>query len=119
LWGSGSPRREFLHVDDLADACLFIMSLEDKAFHSLLSLYQTPLINIGWGKDISIKELTVLIKEVTGFEGDFIFDTTKPDGTPQKLLDVRRLSELGWQAKISLRDGIRKTYDWCLKNSAF
>jgi GDP-L-fucose synthase len=119
LWGSGSPRREFLHVDDLADACLFIMSLEDEAFHSLLSLYQTPLINIGWGKDISIKELTVLIKEVTGFEGDFIFDTTKPDGTPQKLLDVRRLSELGWQAKISLRDGIRKTYDWCLKNSAF
>ena len=115
LWGSGRPRREFLHVDDLADACLFIMSLEEEAFRSLLSDYRTPLINIGWGKDISIKELALLIKEVVNFDGEITFDTTKPDGTPQKLLDVSRLRSLGWQPKISLRDGIRQTYTWCLE----
>ena len=115
IWGSGMPRREFLHVDDLADACLFIMSLEDEAFRSLLSDYRTPLINIGWGKDISIKELALLIKEIVHFDGEITFDTTKPDGTPQKLLDVSRLRSLAWQPKISLRDGIRQTFTWCLE----
>lgn len=116
IWGTGRPCREFLRVDDLAGSCLFLISLEEEAFRQLLARYRSPLINIGWGKDISIKELTVLIKEVTGFEGNFAFDTTKPDGTPRKLLDVSRLGSLGWQPKISLRDGIRHTHNWYLKN---
>ena len=78
-----------------------------------------PMINIGWGKDISIKELAVLIKDIVGFDGEIVLDKTKPDGTPQKLLDVSKLKDLGWFPKISLKDGIKQTYEWCLQNSVF
>jgi GDP-L-fucose synthase len=117
LWGSGLPRREFLHVDDLAEACLFLMSHEGKKIRPLLTADRLPLLNIGWGKDISIEELAILIKKTIGFDGDLVFDTTKPDGTPQKLLDVARMAELGWKAKISLKEGVRRVYRWYLENS--
>jgi GDP-L-fucose synthase len=108
VWGSGKPRREFLHVDDLASACLF-----------LLEKYDSPeIINVGCGEDISIRELAELICDVVGFNGELAWDTTKPDGTPRKLLDVTRLHDLGWQATIPLREGIAQTYDWFLKNLA-
>ena len=115
LWGSGRPRREFLHVDDLADACLFLMNLEEEKFSYLLSAHHLPMINIGWGKDISIKELALIIKEIVGYKGDLEFDTNKPDGTPQKLLDSSKLRTLGWSPKVSLREGIKRTYAWCLQ----
>ncbi len=99
-WGSGTPRREFLHVDDLADACVF-----------LLTLARPPdWINVGTGSDVTIRELTETVAAVTGYTGRVVWDATKPDGTPRKLLDVRRLTGLGWQAKIPLGDGIRATY---------
>jgi GDP-L-fucose synthase len=108
VWGSGKPRREFLHVDDLASACLF-----------LLEKYDSPeIINVGCGEEISIRELAELICDVIGFDGELAWDTTKPDGTPRKLLDVTRLHNLGWQATIPLREGIAQTYDWFLKNLA-
>ena len=117
LWGSGRPRREFLHVDDLADACLFLMLQEEKKLHSLLTADRLPLLNIGWGKDLCVEELAVIIKKIVGFEGEMIFDRTKPDGTPQKLLDVARMVELGWKAQITLKEGIKQTYDWYLGNA--
>ena len=104
LWGTGMPKREFLHVDDLADACVFLMENYDGEH----------IINIGVGKDISIKDLSRLIAEIVGFEGDVEFDASKPDGTPRKLLDVSRLEELGWKAGISLEQGIHQTYQWYL-----
>jgi GDP-L-fucose synthase len=108
VWGSGNPRREFLHVDDLASACLF-----------LLEKYDSPeIINIGWGEDISIRDLAELICDIVGFEGELAWDTTKPDGTPRKLLDITKLHGLGWQPTIPLRDGIVRTYNWFLKNVA-
>jgi GDP-L-fucose synthase len=108
VWGSGKPRREFLHVDDLASACLF-----------LLEHYDSPeIINVGCGKDISIRELAELICDVVGFDGELVWDATKPDGTPRKLLDVTKLHNLGWRATIPLPDGIAQTYDWFLKNVA-
>jgi GDP-L-fucose synthase len=119
VWGTGKPRREFLHVEDLADACLFIMNLTVESFHSLLTAHRSPMINIGWGKDISVKELALLIKDIVGFDGEITFDKTKPDGTPQKLLEVSKLNNLGWQPTISLKDGIKQTYEWCLQNSVF
>jgi len=105
VWGTGTPRREFLHVDDLADACLFLMQ---KNF-SATEYQNKPLFNIGSGKDISIKELAELIKEITGFKGKIMFDPLKPDGTPQKLLDVSKLKTLNWHAATALRDGIQGT----------
>jgi GDP-L-fucose synthase len=116
LWGSGSPRREFLHVDDLAGACLFLM---DNLSASGLQPRDLPnsIVNIGCGKDITIKELAMLIKEIVGFEGDMSFDATKPDGTPQKLLDISTVKALGWSPKISLRNGIKQTYKECLDNA--
>jgi GDP-L-fucose synthase len=106
VWGSGKPRREFLHVDDLASACLF-----------LLEKYDSPeIINVGCGEDISIRELAELICEVVGFDGELAWDTTKPDGTPRKLLDTSKLNNLGWRPAIPLREGIARTYDWFLKN---
>ena len=106
VWGSGEPRREFLHVDDLAAACVF-----------LLEKYDSPeIINVGCGQDISIRELAELICEVVGFEGELAWDTTKPDGTPRKLLDVSKIHALGWRHTIALRDGIEKTYEWFLQN---
>ncbi len=115
LWGSGSPRREFLHVDDLAGACLFLM---DNLSASGLQPRDLPnsIVNIGCGKDITIKELALLIKEIVGFEGDMSFDVTKPDGTPQKLLDISTVKALGWSPRISLRDGIKQTYEGYLEH---
>ena len=107
VWGSGNPRREFLHVDDLADACVF-----------LLQGYSSPdIINVGWGKDISIAELAELIGRVVGFQGKSKFDPSKPDGTPRKLLDTSRLTALGWQPSIALDEGIAGTYDWYCANT--
>ncbi|HEY3660272.1 MAG TPA: GDP-L-fucose synthase [Candidatus Udaeobacter sp.] len=106
VWGTGEPRREFLHVDDLAAACLL-----------LLEKYDSPeIINVGWGKDVTIRELAELICEVVGFDGELVCDTTKPDGTPRKLLDVTNIRSLGWQPTIALREGIAQTYDWFLAN---
>jgi GDP-L-fucose synthase len=108
VWGSGTPRREFLHVDDLASACLF-----------LLEKYDSPeIINVGYGEDLTIRQLAELICEIVGFDGKLGWDKTKPDGTPRKLLDVTKLNKLGWRPTISLRDGIARTYDWFLKNIA-
>ena len=98
IWGTGSPLREFLNVDDLADACFFLMQTYD----------EKQFLNVGTGSDISIKDLALLIKELVGYEGELAFDTSKPDGTPRKLMDVSRLKEMGWEPKISLRDGISK-----------
>jgi GDP-L-fucose synthase len=101
VWGTGKPRREFLHSDDLAEACLFLMEQ-----------YNDPaIINIGVGKDISIGEMAQMIKKISGFSGELIFDTSMPDGTFQKLLDVSKLNALGWQAKISFEQGLKKTYE--------
>ena len=105
VWGTGKPLREFMHVDDMADACVYLMENFD---YSKIGEF----VNIGVGKDITIRELAELIKGVVGFEGEIRYDASKPDGTPQKLLDVTRLNGLGWKAKISLKDGIRKTYEW-------
>ena len=105
IWGTGEPRREFLHVDDLAEACLFLMEY----------YAGNDLVNIGIGEDITIQNLAYLIGEVLGFQGDLVFDTEKPDGTPQKLLDVTRINNLGWKARIGLREGIRETYKWYLE----
>jgi len=105
LWGTGSPKREFLHVDDLADAGVFLMKNYSKS----------EIVNIGTGEDISIQELAVMIKKVVGFEGDIAWDTTKPDGTPRKWLNVDKLHGLGWKHLISLEEGICKTYEWFLE----
>jgi GDP-L-fucose synthase len=114
VWGTGKPYREFLHVDDLSDACLFLMKLEETAFASLITANEVPLVNIGFGKDITIKDLSVLIKDAVGFEGSVIFDQSRPDGTPRKLLDISRIKALGWEPGISLPEGIRKTYAFYL-----
>jgi GDP-L-fucose synthase len=106
LWGTGAPRREFLHVDDLADAAVFTMERYD----------DPQILNVGVGEDVSIRELAELVREVVGFEGEIVWDTTKPDGTPRKLLDVSRLATLGWRAKISLEQGLRSVYAWYLDN---
>lgn len=100
VWGSGTPRREFLYVDDMADACVFLME----------SGYKDGLINIGVGEDVSIKEVAELVCRVVGYKGELVFDTTKPDGTPRKLLDVSKLTALGWKPKTSLADGINEAY---------
>ena len=102
LWGTGQPLREFLYVDDLADALVFILRYYSQEDH----------LNVGSGREISIEGVARLIAEVVGYKGDFVFDRSKPDGTPRKLMDVRRLTALGWQANTSLRDGIQRTYEW-------
>lgn len=115
LWGTGTPRREFLHVDDLADACLFLMQRYDVRPDEL-ALVNHGLINIGTGEDIAIKDLAAAIKRVVGFTGGVVWDESKPDGTPRKLLDVSKINALGWKAGIDLEDGIRSTYEWYLKH---
>ncbi len=102
VWGTGTPLREFLYVDDLSEACLFLM----------LHYNEESTINVGTGVEISIKELAETIKEKVGFKGELVFDTTKPDGTPRKLLDVSKINSLGWKHKIDLNDGIEKTIEW-------
>jgi len=116
IWGTGSPKREFLHVDDLADACLFLMNLPEETYSQLLEMPEAPaLINVGTGEEISIRDLALLIKEIVGFEGMLEFDASKPDGTPRKLCDVSRLHGLGWKHRIGLREGVRATYEWYLE----
>ena len=113
IWGSGTPRREFLHVDDMAEAALFVMDL-DKPDYDRETEPMLSHINIGSGEDIAILDLARMVARVTGFEGRIETDPTKPDGTPRKLMDVSRLARMGWQAGIGLEDGIRGTYDWVL-----
>ena len=102
VWGTGSPRREFLHVDDLADACVYLVE----------NYSSEEFVNVGWGRDLSIAELAETVRAVVGFEGEIVYDRTKPDGTPRKLLDTSRLTALGWQPSITLAEGIRSTYAW-------
>ncbi|MEQ8597636.1 GDP-L-fucose synthase [Algiphilus sp.] len=106
VWGSGAPRREFLHVDDLADACLYLMQHYEGE----------EIVNIGWGEDLSIAELAAMVKDVVGFEGEIIYDAGKPDGTPRKLMDTSRLTALGWKPRIGLREGLEQTYQWFLEH---
>ena len=108
IWGTGKAKREFLHVDDLANACIHLMNISKAD----LSLKDLPLFNIGTGTDLTIMELAELIKEIAGFKGDILCDVLKPDGTPQKLLDVSKLRNLGWQSQISLNHGISQVYEW-------
>jgi GDP-L-fucose synthase len=108
VWGSGNPRREFLHTDDLADACIFLLEHYD----------QPDLINVGCGQDVTIRELAETVCDVLGFEGTLEFDPTKPDGTPRKLLDIQKIKSLGWSPKIPLREGIADAYDWFIKNQS-
>jgi len=107
LWGSGQPYREFLYVDDLTDACIFLMNRLD---------YKEigEFINVGTGQDIKIKDLAVLIKEIVGFKGNIRYDSTNPDGTPRKLLDISKITSLGWKPKTTLKEGLEKTYGWYL-----
>lgn len=108
VWGTGTPMREFLHVDDLADAALFLMQNYDGA----------GFLNVGVGEDVSIRDLALLIRDVVGFGGELVFDTSKPDGTPRKLLDVSKLTALGWRATTSLSEGVRSTYRWFLEQES-
>ena len=109
VWGTGNPKREFLYVDDLADACVFLM--ENRNYNDIGSF-----VNIGTGEDLTIRELAFLVKTVVGYTGDLVFDRSKPDGTPQKLLDVARINALGWRASTPLEQGIRLTYKWFVEN---
>jgi GDP-L-fucose synthase len=108
VWGTGTPRREFLHVDDLAEAVLYLLHSYDGE----------SIVNIGWGEDLTIRELAEMVMSVIGYSGRLLFDSSKPDGTPRKLLDVSRLTGLGWRAKIPLKDGIERTYAWFKSHSA-
>jgi GDP-L-fucose synthase len=111
IWGSGSPYREFLYVDDLADACIFLM--ERYGYREI-----GEFINIGTGKDITIKDLALLVRDIVGFQGSIKLDLSKPDGTPKKLLDISRMAELGWKARTSLEDGIKKSYEFYIRGVA-
>jgi GDP-L-fucose synthase len=111
VWGSGTPRRELLYSDDLAQACCFLMNLDEERFGSLMMEAAPPLINIGTGEDVTIRELAETVARVIGFEGQLVFDTSKPDGTPRKLMDVTRLHNLGWRHSTELEQGIRRTWD--------
>jgi GDP-L-fucose synthase len=117
VWGSGTPRREFLYSDDMADACLHLMNLADEPFTRLLGSdesasgrFEPPLVNIGVGEDLTIAELASLVRDVTGFAGNIVFDRSKPDGTPRKLMDVRLLASTGWKARTPLAEGLRRAY---------
>ncbi len=111
IWGTGTPRREFLFVDDMADACVFLMEHQRSVIASAAKQSSLPIYNIGLGTDVTIRELAETVMDVVGFEGKIVFDSTKPDGTPRKLLDVSRMSQLGWQAKTPLREGIALAYN--------
>ena len=115
IWGSGSPRREFLHVDDMAAGCLAVLDRDRDRYEEVTGPRLNHL-NIGTGTDITIAELAAMIAEITGFEGEIVQDTSKPDGTPRKLLDVSRINQLGWTAQIGLREGLEATYQWFLEN---
>jgi GDP-L-fucose synthase len=115
LWGSGDPKREFLHVDDLANACIFLTKMNQKAFGLFFDDTHTPLINIGCGKDQMVREIAAIVAEVVGYTGDVKWDQDKPDGTLQKLLDISKIKKLRWKPKIAIKDGIRRVYEWYLK----
>ncbi len=117
LWGSGKPRREFLYSDDMAEACVLLMRLPDSGFDRLVAPAQAPLINIGVGEDLSIAELAALVAEAIGFSGEFVYDASKPDGTPRKLLDSARIMALGWKPRVGLREGIKLAYEDFLKHA--
>jgi GDP-L-fucose synthase len=117
VWGTGTPRREFLHVDDMADACVYVMGLDREAYRGSTQPMLSH-INVGVGEDVSIRELAEIIRKVVGFQGQIRFDASKPDGTPRKLLDVARLRAMGWRARTDLSNGLRQTYDWFLANQA-
>jgi len=108
VWGTGQPKREFLHVDDLSNACVFLMETYD----------DSSIINIGTGEDVSIKELAEMVRTTVGYTGEIQWDTSKPDGTPRKLLDVSKLHDLGWHHSIELPEGLASTYEWFLANQA-
>ncbi len=115
IWGSGKPMREFLHVDDMAAACIFVMELDAETYNSNTQ----PMIshiNVGSGIDHTIRKLAQIIAKITGFDGTLVFDDSKPDGVPRKLMDTSKLKSLGWQPSISLEDGLKQTYQWCLSN---
>lgn len=116
VWGSGQPRREFLHVDDMAEASVFVLNLEEEKFARALLAYPQPcFLNVGTGQDLTISELATLLAQVTGFSGEIRFDANRPDGTLRKVLDISRLQSLGWSPRISLEEGLRKTYSWYMK----
>ena len=117
VWGTGTPRREFLYSEDMADACVFLMNLADDKYDSLLGSdesktgkFEPPLVNIGVGEDVTIRELALTVKQVVGYEGEIVFDTSKPDGTPRKLMDVERLAAAGWRYKTALSNGLALAY---------
>jgi GDP-L-fucose synthase len=118
VWGTGTPKREFMYSDDMANACVFLMGLADEKFVPLLGQDRNdglpPLVNIGVGEDLTIAELAGLVKKVTGYQGDIVYDASKPDGTPRKLLDVSRLRQLGWHPLMDLEPGLRSAYEWFL-----
>ncbi len=115
IWGSGTPKREFLHVDDMAEACVFVMNLNNAIYRDNTQLMLSH-INVGTGRDCTIRELAETLAQVTGFTGKLVFDTSKPDGTPRKLMDVSRLKALGWQARIGLEEGLSETSAWFVAN---
>jgi GDP-L-fucose synthase len=118
VWGSGSPMREFLHVDDMAQACVHVMNLTTHQFSQHITDPMCSHINVGTGKDVTIKELAELMAKTVGFKGKLVFDRTKPDGTPRKVLNVDRLKGLGWQYTVDLEQGLELTYQWFLKNQS-
>jgi GDP-L-fucose synthase len=117
VWGTGTPMREFLYVDDMADGCVYVMELSNSILSEELLSYPKPcFINLGTGVDVTIRELAATVKAVVGYQGEVAFDPTKPDGTMRKLLDVTRAKALGWESKVSLKDGLEKTYQWFLNH---
>jgi GDP-L-fucose synthase len=115
VWGTGKPMREFLHVDDMAAASIYVMDLNSDIYQQNTQAMLSH-INVGTGQDCTIRELAETLKRVIGLEAELVFDTTKPDGAPRKLMDVSRLAKMGWQAQISLEQGLAQTYHWFLKN---
>lgn len=119
VWGSGTPRRELLYVDDMADGCMHLMELADELIARELLSYPKPcFVNLGTGEDVTIRELAETVRMVVGYPGDLVFDVSKPDGTPRKLQDVNRMHELGWRHEVKLEEGIRRTYQWYIENNA-
>jgi len=117
VWGTGTPMRELLYVDDMADGSVFVMEMDDQKLAETLLSYPNPcFVNLGTGVDVTIRELAEAVKTIVGFDGELVFDSSKPDGTMRKLLDVSRMESLGWKSKVSLREGIERTYRWFLKN---
>ncbi|MFA5517487.1 MAG: GDP-L-fucose synthase [Desulfuromonadales bacterium] len=119
VWGTGTPRREFLFVDDMADGCVHVMNLDEQTLKEHLLSYPKPcFVNLGTGVDVTIRELAETVREVVGYKGELVFDATKPDGAPRKLQDVARMQALGWQARMPLREGVERTCRWFLERKA-